>query len=135
MRRIKHRTGPGIGLGIGLALIAFGSGSLICAAGVPRGLTLAADEQIADETTGETIARGNAELNVETHMIRGTADAIEVRPMIDEVLFSGRAVVKVGRETYQSDKVSCTLNFARCAAVNADQPLPASALGAAEIKP
>ena len=104
-------------------------------AGVPRGLTLMADEQIADETTGETIARGNAELNVEKYLIRGTADTIEVRPKIDEILFSGRALVKIGAETYQSDKVSCTLNFARCAAVNADQPLPASALGAAEIIP
>jgi hypothetical protein len=120
---------------IGLALLALGSSSLICAAGVPQGLSLAADEQIADEVSGETIARGNAELNVEKYRIRGTADAIEVRPKIDEVLFSGRAVVKVGRETYRSDKVSCTLDFARCAAVNADQPLPASALGAAEIKP
>ena len=118
-----------------LALFAIGGHSVVSLAGVPSGLTLAADEQIADETTGETIARGNAELNVEKHLIRGTADTIEVRPKIDEVLFVGRAVVKVGRETYQSDKVSCTLNFARCAAVNADQPLPASALGAAEIKP
>lgn len=124
-----------IGLCLVMALIAVGSGSFMSVAGVPLGLSLAADEQIADETSGETIARGNAELNVEKHMIRGTADTIEVRPKIDEVLFVGRAVVKVGRETYQSDKVSCTLNFARCAAVNADQPLPASALGAAEIKP
>ncbi len=118
-----------------LALFALGSGSFVSLAGVPSGLTLAADEQFADETSGETIARGNAELNVEKHLIRGTADTIEVRPKIDEVLFVGRAVVKIGPETYQSDKVSCTLNFARCAAVNADQPLPAPALGAAEIKP
>ena len=118
-----------------LALAAIGGHSVVCLAGVPRGLTLAADEQIADETTGETIARGNAELTVEDYEIRGTADQIEVRPKIDEILFSGRAVVKAGRETYQSDKVSCTLNFARCTAVSADQPLPTSALGAAEIKP
>ncbi len=104
-------------------------------AGVPRGLTLAADEQIADETTGVTIARGNAELNVEKFQIRGTADSIEVRPKIDEILFSGRAVVRIGGETYQSDKVSCTLNFTRCAAVNADQPLPASALGEVAVTP
>ena len=116
-----------------LALFALGSGSFVSLAGVPSGLTLAADEQIADETSGETIARGNAELNVEKHLIRGTADTIEVRPKIDEVLFVGRAVVKIGRETYQSDKVSCTLNFARCTAVSADQPLPASALGAEGI--
>ncbi len=124
-----------ISLCLVLALAATCSSTYMTLAGVPRGLTLAADEQIADETTVETIARGNAELSVEKHSIRGTADTIEVRPKIDEVLFVGRAVVKVGRETYQSDTVSCTLNFARCAAVNADQPLPASALGADEIKP
>ncbi len=124
-----------ISLCLVLALAATCGSAYMTLAGVPRGLTLAADEQIADETTGETIARGNAELNVEKHSIRGTADTIEVRPKIDEVLFVGRAVVKVGRETYKSDKVSCTLNFARCAAVNADQPLPASALGTADIKP
>ncbi len=118
-----------------LALCACFTGAAVTRAGVPQGLTLAANEQIADETTGETIARGNAELNVDKHRIRGTADTIEVRPKIDEILFVGRAVVQVGKHKYQSDKVSCTLNFARCTAVNADQPLPASALGAAGIKP
>ena len=116
-----------------LAVAVAVSGAPMSVAGVPRGLSLAADEQIADEVSGETIARGNAELNVEKYQIRGTADQIEVRPKINEVLFVGRAVVKVGRETYQSDKVSCTLNFARCTAVSADQPLPASALGAEGI--
>jgi hypothetical protein len=118
-----------------LVLLTVGGSAHSSLAGIPRGLTLAAAEQIADEATGETIARGNAELNVEKYLIRGTADTIEVRPKIDEILFVGSAVVKVGEATYQSDKVSCTLNFARCAAVSADQPLPASALGAAEIKP
>lgn len=118
-----------------LAVAVAVSGTHVSLAGVPRGLSLAADEQIADEVSGETIARGNAELTVEKFHIRGTADTIEVRPKIDEVLFVGRAVVKVGRKTFQSDKVSCTLNFARCTAVSADQPLPASALGATDIKP
>ena len=83
-------------------------------AGVPRGLTLAADEQIADETTGETIARGNAELNVEKYLIRGTADSNRSAPKIDEILVCrpGRRHSRQG--DLSSDKVSCTLNFARC---------------------
>jgi hypothetical protein len=119
----------------GLALFSVFICPATARAGVPKGLTLAADEQIADETTGETVARGNAELNVERHRIRGTADSIEVRPKIDEVLFVGGAVVQVGKDTYRSDKVSCTLNFSRCAAVDAAQPLPASALGSVEAMP
>ncbi len=118
-----------------LAVAVAGSGAHMSVAGVPRGLSLAADEQFADEVSGETIARGNAELNVEKYQIRGTADQIEVRPKIDEVLFVGRAIVKVGRETYRSDKISCTLNFARCTAVSADQPLLASALATEAVTP
>jgi hypothetical protein len=104
-------------------------------AGVPRGLILAADEQVADEGTGTIIARGHAELSVEKYAIRGRADTIEVRPAIDEVLLKGSATVSVGGKQYRSETLSCTLNFARCVAVDANQPLPASALGSVEMEP
>lgn len=106
-------------------------------AGIPRGLVLAADEQIADEATGTTIARGNAELIVEKYAIRGRADTIEVRPAINEVLLKGKAVLAVGARSYASETLSCTLDFARCVRIDADQPLPASAFstGDAETLP
>lgn len=96
-------------------------------AGVPRGVRLIADEQIADETTGTTIARGRAEISVEKSNIRGSAAVIEVRPKIDEVLLKGGAEITIGRAHYKSETLSCTLDFRRCIAVDADQPLPASA--------
>ncbi|MEQ1716301.1 MAG: hypothetical protein ABL907_10010 [Hyphomicrobium sp.] len=104
-------------------------------AGVPRGLVLAADEQSADETTGTTVAKGHAEVTVERYAIRGRADTIEVRPAIDEILLKGGAVMKVGTKEYASEMLSCTLDFSRCVVVDADQPLPASAFGSAEITP
>ncbi len=93
-------------------------------AGVPRDLQLAADEQAADETTGVTIARGNAELSVRSHRIHGTADVIEVRPKLNEILFKGRANVSVDGTLYVSDTVSCSLDFIRCSTVSDDQDLP-----------
>jgi hypothetical protein len=98
-------------------------------AGVPRDLMLSADEQVADEKTGVTIARGNAELSVASHRIRGTADVIEVRPKLNEILFKGRANITVKAATYVSDTVACTLDFTRCTTIADDQdlpPLPAS---------
>ncbi len=97
--------------------------------GVPRDVMLSADEQIADEKTGITIARGNAELTVASHRIRGTADVIEVRPKLNEILFKGRANISVKAQSYVSDTVACTLDFTRCTPVAGDQdlpPLPAS---------
>lgn len=93
-------------------------------AGVPRDLMLAADEQSADDATGVTIARGNAEVTVATHRIRGTADVIEVRPKINEILFKGRATLNVGAKSYVSDTVACTLDFTSCTTVQDDQDLP-----------
>ncbi len=89
-------------------------------AGVPRGLVLAADEQIADEATGTTVARGNAELTILQRAILGRADTIEVSPPRNEIIFKGGAVLAVGRARYQSETVSCTLDFSRCAPVNTD---------------
>jgi hypothetical protein len=107
-----------------------GLASTATLAGVPRDLVLAADEQIADDATGITIARGNAEVLVTAHHIRGTADVIEVRPNFNEILFKGRANLSVGATSYASDTVSCTLDFTSCTAVGDDQdlpPLPAAA--------
>lgn len=84
---------------------------------------------MADEKTGITIARGNAELTVQSHRIRGTADVIELRPKLNEILFKGRANLSVRSSTYVSDTVACTLDFTRCTAIADDQdlpPLPAS---------
>jgi len=104
-------------------------------AGIPRDMVLAADEQSADEQSGTTIAKGHAEVSVEKRNIRGRADAIEVRPKIDEILLRGGANVHVGNREYRSDTISCTLDFNRCVVVDADQPLPASALFDAEMTP
>lgn len=112
------------------AFAAFGLATVPVVAGMPRGVTIAADEQLADETTGVTIARGNAVLMIDHLAIKGTATAIEVRPKINEVLLRGSAEIRVGRNVYRADLVSCTLDFERCAVVDETQPLPASALGA-----
>jgi hypothetical protein len=99
-------------------------------AGVPRGLMLLADEQSGDETTGVTIARGNAELIVEKRPIRGKADVIELHPKSNEVLLKGRATLAVGNDRYSNDMVICTLDFSHCTGVEPDQPLPDVAGGA-----
>ena len=83
-------------------------------AGIPRGAMLAADEQIADEVTGTTIARGNAEITIAERAINGSADSIEVHPNLNEIIFKGRALLVVGGARYQSDTVTCTLDFMRC---------------------
>ena len=105
-------------------------------AGIPRGLMLIGDEQVGDETSGVTIARGHAELVVEKQPIHATADVIELHPKTNEILFKGRASLSVGPRKYQSDTVTCTLDFSRCATVETDQELPLSPGGAvAEIAP
>lgn len=110
-----------------LAVAAAGLTASLAHAGLPRGVKLVADDQIADEATGTTIANGRAELSVERQNIHGRADSIEVRPGIDEVLFKGSAEITSGRAVYRGDTISCTLDFRRCVPVTADQPLPASA--------
>ena len=105
-------------------------------AGIPRGLMLIGDEQAGDETTGVTIARGHAELVVEKQPIHATADVIELHPKTNEILFKGRASLIVGQHKYQSDTVTCTLDFSRCATVETDQELPLTPGGTvAEIAP
>jgi lipopolysaccharide export system protein LptA len=104
-------------------------------AGIPRGVMLSADEQSADETTGVTIARGNAELTVEKQPIRARADVIELRPKSNEILLKGRADLSVGSDRYRSDTVTCTLDFSRCLAVEPDQDLPDTPGGAAATLP
>ena len=103
-------------------------------AGIPRGAVLTADEQDADETTGVTIARGNAEIAIEPQRILGRADQIELNPATNEIQFKGRAVLTVGRERYESDAVTCTLDFYKCATAASGQSLPAPP-AAAVIKP
>ncbi|MCB1484460.1 MAG: hypothetical protein KDJ17_06165 [Hyphomicrobiaceae bacterium] len=104
-------------------------------AGLPRGVVLIADEQIADEKTGTTVARGHAEIISDKYRIRGNADAIEIRPAINEILFKGSVQLTAGKRRYSSETLSCTLDFSRCVSVDTDQPLPASALGRAEMTP
>jgi lipopolysaccharide export system protein LptA len=96
---------------------------------------LTADEQSGDETSGVTIARGNAELTVEQRPIRARADVIELRPKSNEILLKGRADLLVGTARYQSDTVTCTLDFSRCLAVEPDQDLPDVPGGAATTSP
>lgn len=115
-----------------VALLAF---TALAEAGIPRGVVLTADEQVGDDTTGITIARGNAELVIERQSIRGTADVIELHPASNEILLKGRAVLSVGREIYRSDTVSCTLDFSHCLAISPDQPLPEKPGVAAAITP
>ena len=103
-------------------------------AGVPRGLVLSADEQDADDTTGITIARGNAEVAIAAYAILGHADVIELRPQLNEILFKGRAVLTVGHKYYENETVTCTLDFSRCTASAEGQTLP-SPDAAAVISP
>ena len=106
------------------------------AAGIPRGLMLIGDEQMGDEATGVTIARGHAELVVEKQPIHATADVIELHPKTNEILLKGRALLSVGQRKYQSDTVTCTLDFSQCASVETDQELPLTPGGTvAEIAP
>ncbi|MEQ1651284.1 MAG: hypothetical protein ABL897_02220 [Hyphomicrobium sp.] len=104
-----------VGVVCGLGVLA---GMPLANAGMPRGAMLIADEQDADPATGTTIARGNAEITVEKSRIFGRADVIEVRPAANEIKLKGRAFISVGDEHYQSDAVTCTLDFNTC--TNAD---------------
>ena len=115
-----------------IALASFVALSGAALAGVPRGVTISADEQTGDDVTGVTIARGNAELTVEKQPIHAKADVIELRPKSNEILLKGRADLSVGSKRYLSDTVTCTLDFTRCLSVEPDQELPDSPGGAAE---
>ena len=109
------------GLFVGLAAVAPAH------AGLPRGAVLTADEQDADPETGVTIARGNAEIRFDKQPISGRADSIELNPASNQILFKGRAVLNVGREHYESDAVTCGLDFSKCtsgASPAVVQPLP-----------
>jgi hypothetical protein len=120
-----------------LALLAMVPGAH---AGIPRGVILIADEQDGDAATGITIARGNAELSVEKRAIHGRADVIELNPVRNEIQFKGRANLTVGRAHYDSDAVTCTLDFDKCANASTDAqvlpvPTATSADAAAVINP
>lgn len=96
-------------------------------AGMPRGAELMADEQDADPATGVTTARGNAEIRIESYRILGRADRIDVDPGRNEIQFTGHALITVGDARYESDQVTCTLDFEKCAPVKPAQVTPAPA--------
>ena len=97
-------------------------------AGIPRGAVLIADEQDADETTGITIARGHAEISVETQRINGRADTIELRPGVNQIVFKGSAAVSVGNARYEGDAVTCTLDFTNCGTSTEAAAAPSTAV-------
>lgn len=140
MRRLQFFP-TGLLLVAGLALL-----PLDAEAGMPRGAELSADEQDADPATGVTTARGNAEIRITAYRILGRADVIELNPGRKEILFSGHALITVGDARYESERVTCSIDFNSCVAVagNAaseatiipDQtPAPHAASGAATINP
>jgi hypothetical protein len=100
----------------GLSLIAVLAGIPLAQAGIPRGAILIADEQDADPQTGVTIARGNAEIKFERQPISGHADSIELNPVSNQIVFKGRAVLSVGRDHFESETVTCGLDFSKCTA-------------------
>ena len=120
--------------------------SLSAVAGMPRGAELMADEQDADPVSGVTTARGNAEIRIDGYRIRGRADLINVDPGRNQVQFSGHALITVGDARYESDQVTCSLDFETCTEVTAaasgatpdagaNQISPTAAAGAAVINP
>ena len=106
-----------------LAVIAV---SVAAHAGMPRGAVVSADEQDADTATGVTIARGNAEIAIEAQRIRGRADTIEITPSKNEIQFKGHALITIGDERYESEAVTCSLDFNRCASVDGQSPTTAA---------
>ncbi len=104
-----------------LALCMLAATTATAVAKLPRGAILSANEQTGDETSGSTIARGNAEIAIPDFQISGRADVIELWPKRNQILLKGRAIVNVGAERFESDTVVCTLDFDRCAA----EPFPA----------
>ncbi|MBX9682903.1 MAG: hypothetical protein K2X41_03860 [Hyphomicrobium sp.] len=117
-------------IGAGVFAAAMIVASINAHAGMPRGAVLSADEQNGDETTGSTIARGNAEIMVPDYAINGKADVIELWPKRNEILLKGRADLTVGRHHYASDTLVCTLDFDRCTSptASAADPQPAALL-------
>jgi LptA/(LptD N-terminal domain) LPS transport protein len=113
----------------GLSVIAVLAGVPLAQAGIPRGAILIADEQDADPETGVTIARGNAEIKFDKQPIAGHADSIELNPASNQIVFKGRAVLSVGRDHFESETVTCGLDFSKCTVGTAAvvQALPVSA--------
>ncbi len=105
-------------------------------AGMPRGVVLIAGSQDADDKTGITIARGDAQLHVEKRPISGRADQIEINPVSKQILLSGRASLTVGQKQFDGALIACTLDFNRCT-VDADAhalaPTPAAAPRLSEV--
>ncbi len=128
MHRLSAIGMSAIGAGVFAAAIIVASTP--ADAGMPRGAVLSADEQTGDDTTGTTIARGNAVITIPEYAISGNADVIEVWPKRNEILLKGRANLTVGRRHYASDTVLCTLDFDRCSSTAADaaDPQPAALL-------
>lgn len=129
MLRLRAPTVSAIGAGLVAAAMMF-SASTGAHAGMPRGAVLSADEQNGDETTGSTIARGNAEIMVPDYAVNGKADVIELWPKRNEILLKGRADLTVGRRHYASDTLVCTLDFDRCTSptASAADPQPAASV-------
>ena len=92
-------------------------------AGMPRGAVLSADEQDADATSGVTTAAGNAEIRIEAYRIVGRADRIELNPVRNEIQFTGHALITVRDERYESDAVTCSLDFNTCAVIQPSQSI------------
>ena len=110
-----------------IACIAFATSTAL--AGMPKGAMLMADEQTGDETTGETIARGNAELTIAARAVRARADEIAIRPGRNEVTFTGKALVFAGDKRFESEAVVCSLDFLRCTdAMTVPPPVQAEAV-------
>lgn len=99
-----------------------GAVASVAKAGIPRGAILIANEQNGDITTGETIARGNAELIIPERKVSGKADTIELSPQRNTIVFRGHAVIDIGASRYQGETVSCTLDLVRCAPGEASGP-------------
>lgn len=119
-----------------------------CYAGMPRGAELSADEQDADPDTGVTLAKGNAEIRIDAYRILGRADQIELNPARKEIQFIGHALITVGGNRYESERVTCAIDFNTCAVVTEAAPAassnaatsiqsapPPAGVGAASIKP
>lgn len=97
---------------VGVCLVVVSSPAF---AGLPRGAQLSANEQSADEISGETRAIGDAELAIKDFGIVGRAALIVVSPKSNRISFRGDAVVSVRAETFSGDVVECSLDFDRCA--------------------
>lgn len=122
------------GLGMCLAMLFACGLAANVHAGMPRGATLMADEQDADPDTGVTLAKGNAEIRIDAYRILGRADQIELNPGRKEIQFTGHALITVGDDRYESERVTCAIDFNTCAVVTESVP-PAAAIDAQPAPP